>query len=201
MLRLFRAEGLTMSANEFEAVFHEADDAMVGSIPATLSFDATVRRLVSSVAAALGMGESALTTRVADRFLDEAVTTLHAHRPLLSRLRSRYGLGIVSNFYGNLATVCQETGIGSYFNVIVDSAAVGACKPDPRIFRHALDALGVAPAHATFVGDSMPRDMAGARALAMPHIWLIGQAAPAPTPCCPRDPVIRTLDELAEVLL
>lgn len=201
MLRLFRAEGAAIGTDYFDSVYYRADDAMIGSIPATLSFDATVRCLVSAVGAALGLGDPSLTKRIADRFLENAVTTLHARRPLLSRLASRYGLGVVSNFYGNLATVCEETGIGSFFSVIVDSAALGASKPDPRIFRHALDALDVEPSDATFVGDSMPRDMAGARGVAMPHIWLIGDAVQEPTPCCPRDPVIRSLDELEGLLL
>lgn len=201
ILGLFRAEGLAAGAEQFDAVFYRADDALVGSIPATLSFDATVRRLVAAVGAALGIGDSGLTTRIADRFLEDATAHLHARRPLLSRLASRYALGVVSNFYGNLATVCHDAGLGAFFRVIVDSAVVGVSKPDPRIFRHALDALGVAPAQATFVGDSLPRDMGGARGVAMPHIWLIRAAAPETTACCPRDPVIRSLDALEGLLL
>ena len=201
MRDLFRAEGMVICAERFDPAFHRADDAMVGSIPRTLPFDATVRRLVRAVATALGVDDAALTERITERFVVDAVTNLHARRPLLARLATRYGLGIVSNFYGNLDTVCAETGLGSFFSVIVDSAAVGASKPDPRIFRHALDTLGVEPSDATFVGDSMPRDMAGARGIAMPHIWLIGQAVREATPCCPRDPVIRSLDELEGLLL
>src|SRR5256886_17360775 len=59
------------------------------------------------------------------------------------------------------------------FSVLVDSAQVGCAKPEPRIFLHALEALGLGPADATFVGDSLPRDMAGARAVGMRHIWLV----------------------------
>jgi FMN phosphatase YigB (HAD superfamily) len=58
----------------------------------------------------------------------------------------------------------------------------------------------VAPAAATFVGDSRPRDMEGARALGMRHVWLVDAAAPAAAPCCTGDPVIRSLDELEAVL-
>jgi putative hydrolase of the HAD superfamily len=40
-------------------------------------------------------------------------------------------------------------------------------KPDPSIFRAALDRLGVAPENAAMVGDSPEDDVEGARALGM----------------------------------
>ena len=39
---------------------------------------------------------------------------------------------------------------------------MGVEKPDPAIFRHALDALGVDPARAVHVGDTPAADVAGA---------------------------------------
>jgi putative hydrolase of the HAD superfamily len=125
---------------------------------------------------------------------------VQANTPLLSRLHRRYRLGIVSNFYGNLGTVCHNAGIHPFFSVIVDSTRVGCSKPDPRIFQSALDELALAPADVVFVGDSLPRDMAGARAIGMPHIWLVGDGAPPSAPCCPGDRLLRSLEELEELL-
>jgi len=121
--------------------------------------------------------------------------------PLLRLLGRHYRLGIVSNFYGNLTRVCDDAGIRSFFHTLVDSAEVGCEKPDPRIFHHALRALGVSAAAATFVGDSLPRDMAGARGVGMRHIWLAGPEAPAAGPCCRDDRQIRSLRELEAILL
>src|SRR5437870_1735052 len=81
-----------------------------------------------------------------------------------------------------------------------DSAHVGCAKPEPRIFLHALDALGLGPADATFVGDSPSRDMAGARAVGMRHIWLVSATAPAQDPCCRGDRVIHSLKDLEALL-
>jgi FMN phosphatase YigB (HAD superfamily) len=50
------------------------------------------------------------------------------------------------------------------------------------------------------VGDSLARDMAGARGLGMPHIWVIEPSAPAASACCPHDPVVRSLEELQGLL-
>ncbi len=50
------------------------------------------------------------------------------------------------------------------FDVEVFSYKVGVRKPDPRIYRHALDELGVAPEDAMFVGDGGSDEHRGARA-------------------------------------
>ena len=47
---------------------------------------------------------------------------------------------------------------------VIDSAVVGAAKPDPRIFHAALARAGVAPDEAVHVGDTLANDVAGARA-------------------------------------
>ena len=201
IVRLYRDEGIDVTPQRFDPVLYRADDALVGTVPASLSFEDTVRRLVAGVSAGLGVERASITDRVAGCFLAAARTSIDDCRPLLARLSRHYRLGVVSNFYGNLSAVCAETGLDSVFSVVVDSARVGVLKPDPRIFQHALDALGVEASHATFVGDSLSRDMGGALAMAMPHIWLIGETVSEPRACCPHDPVIRSLEELQGLLL
>jgi putative hydrolase of the HAD superfamily len=201
MYRLFREEGAVVRPDRFDPAFYAADDTLVGTLPASTPFRATVERLAGGVATALELAEPDIAVRVARRFLDDALQTLDANTPLLRALQRRYRLGIVSNFYGNLAQVCDDAGIRSLFGVLVDSAEVGCTKPAPRIFQHALDALGVSAATATFVGDSLPRDMAGARGVGMRHIWLVGAASSASAPCCRDDRQIRSLRELEAILL
>jgi HAD superfamily hydrolase (TIGR01549 family) len=199
--RLWRDEAVAGRREAFDPVFYAADDALVGAIPTTLSFEETVRRLADGVAEALAVRDARVTTRVADRFLADAHRHLRRNHALLERLRPRYRLGIVSNFYGNLETVCHNVSIRPLFGVVVDSERVGISKPDPRIFMTALDGLGVMPADAVFVGDSAARDMAGARALGMRHIWLTGEPAPPGGPCCPGDAMIQTLEDVEALLL
>lgn len=170
----------------------------MGAIPATLSFEDTVRRLAAGVAAGLAVRDERVIARVAGRFLDDAHRHLRRNQALLARLRARYRLGIVSNFYGNLETVCDNTAIRSFFGVVVDSERAGFSKPDPRIFLRALEGLGVTVSRATFVGDSAARDMAGARALGMRHIWLT--PPPSGGPCCPGDAMIHTLADVEALL-
>jgi HAD superfamily hydrolase (TIGR01549 family) len=198
--RLFRDEGIAVERERFDPLFHAADDALVGTIPPTTSFDATVARLVAGVADALRLDDPRMTARIGRRFVDDAREHLRGNAPLLARLARQARLGIVSNFYGNLARVCDDVGIRPLFSVLVDSAQVGCAKPEPRIFHHALDALGLGPGEATFVGDSLARDMVGARAVGMRHIWLVGETAPAQDPCCRGDRVIHSLKDLEALL-
>ena len=48
-----------------------------------------------------------------------------------------------------------------------DGWSHGRVKPHPTIFKAALELLGVAPAEAVMVGDSLEEDIEGARALGM----------------------------------
>jgi putative hydrolase of the HAD superfamily len=67
---------------------------------------------------------------------------------------------------------------------MVYSHCVGAEKPDPAIFRAALDRLGAAPEKTVFIGDSLRRDREGAKRMGMRFIWIApedvqaGQAEP-----------------------
>ena len=198
MRRLYAEEGHAAPAPRFDRAFYDADDALVGRLGEGATLDETADRLAAGVQAGLGLTDSALARRIGARFAAAARGAVARNTPLLELLAARYRLGVVSNFYGNLRAVCLETGVARLLGAMVDSTAVGATKPDPRIFRAALDTLGVAPAHAVFVGDSLPRDMAGARDLGMPHIWLAPE--PGARPCCPGDPVIPGLPALAGLL-
>jgi putative hydrolase of the HAD superfamily len=89
-------------------------------------------------------------------------------------------LGIVSNSDGTVEAelrrlgVCQTgDGDGVPVGVVIDSAVVGVAKPDPEIFRIALEALGVAPGDTVLhVGDSLRYDVTGAIAAGLRPIHL-----------------------------
>ncbi len=48
--------------------------------------------------------------------------------------------------------------------IVIDSDVVGVAKPNPAIFRIALDACAVAPERALHIGDIVGADVNGARA-------------------------------------
>jgi putative hydrolase of the HAD superfamily len=197
--RLWTAEGGSGAREGFDRAFYAADDALVGNLPATLSLGETVERLARGVAENLGTRDSALAGRVALRFCADARESLARSAEVLERLKKRYRLGVVSNFYGNLAAVCEEAKLGSLLDAAVDSAAIGCCKPDPEIFRAALRQLDAEASETVFIGDSRERDMAGARGLGMRHVLLAADGA-ASRGCCPGDAVIARLSDLESVI-
>lgn len=85
--------------------------------------------------------------------------------PALTRLRE-LGLRLVcvSNWDYALPTVLAEVGLGDALDFAVTSAASGARKPDPAIFRAGLELARCDPGEALHVGDSPAEDVEGARA-------------------------------------
>jgi HAD superfamily hydrolase (TIGR01509 family) len=197
--RIWDEEAGEVAPEDFDPAFYAADDALVGAVDAAATLTETVERLARGVAHRLGADGSAA-ERAASRFSRDSLETLGGRAPLLARLARGRRLGIVSNFYGNLAGACREAGIRESFSVLVDSCDVGCTKPDPAIFRAALGKLGARPADALYVGDSVERDMAGARGVGMPHLLLKPADAGEPFLCCPDDRVIRRLEEIEEAL-
>lgn len=78
-------------------------------------------------------------------------------------------VAIISNSEGMLERLFTELGILGCFDAVVDSGKVGVEKPDPRIFRLALERFGVPPARALHLGDVFATDVLGARAAGIRH--------------------------------
>jgi len=76
-------------------------------------------------------------------------------------------VGVVSNSDGFVAQYLEVAGLLGYVDVVVDSHLVGVEKPDPRIFQHALDKLGIVAEGTLFVGDRYDVDVMGAEAVGM----------------------------------
>jgi putative hydrolase of the HAD superfamily len=82
-----------------------------------------------------------------------------------------YKLAVVSNAWGTIAEWLEHHKVCSVTDdelprvgAVIDSHVVGIEKPDPRIFRFALDALDVAPDRSLYVGDTVRFDVKGALA-------------------------------------
>ncbi len=86
-----------------------------------------------------------------------AETCLHELR------NAGYKLAVVSNWSCNLSRLLHDVGLGSYFDFILASAAVGMRKPFPDIFETACAALEVEPTEALHIGDHLDADGRGAK--------------------------------------
>lgn len=118
-------------------------------------------------------------------------------REVLLQLRERYPMVLVSNFYGNIATVLREFRLDGIFHTIVESAVVGVRKPDPRIFTLGVEALGLRPDEVIVVGDSMDKDIIPARQAGCHTVWFQGEGwTDDPVDATQADQVITSLTEI-----
>ncbi|NOU92837.1 HAD-IA family hydrolase [Paenibacillus sp. LMG 31456] len=68
-------------------------------------------------------------------------------------------LGIISNFAPTLPDILQKKGIAHYFDPIIVSTLVGLEKPDPAIFKLALEQSGLLAEDVLYIGDHDRNDI------------------------------------------
>jgi putative hydrolase of the HAD superfamily len=117
----------------------------------------------------------------------------------LSSLRaSGLALGLITNGSVRMQSRKLEClALSGMFDAILISDAEGVSKPDPQIFRRALERLNTNAAHAVFVGDHPEVDVAGARAAGMQGIW---RRDPRVSRAVEADAVIEELGDLLTLL-
>ncbi len=172
--------------------------------PAVAGYDLreTVTFHVACQFAHLDIADAAAAERIVATFVRDATAALSASRSLLERLRHRFRLGVVSNFYGNLDRILSWAGISPLLSSVVDSSVAGVSKPDPRIFARATAQAGVGAAETLYVGDSLQQDIIPARAAGLRTAWLVGPHGDV-MPEGPDDAAdvrLRTLDDLERLL-
>ena len=208
---LYRTEGLEMTAEAFAPAFFAADDPLVGALPRTAGLSETVHALAANLEAQLARRRAGPGTakeridgdrgrRVASRFLSDMSAIFARNRPILEALGEHCRLGVVSNFYGNLEAVCWSSGLAPLFAVMTDSCRVGAEKPDPAIFRAALEALHAAPETTVFVGNSLRRDCEGARRAGMGFVWIAPEGVQAAAETATLGSVLAAVTKLPDLL-
>lgn len=74
-------------------------------------------------------------------------------------------LGVISNIISSsfVPHMLKEYGVDEYMECVVLSCDTGVRKPDPQIFRIALEELRISPHEAAYVGDTISRDVLGAK--------------------------------------
>jgi len=106
---------------------------------------------------------------------------------LRSLHQRRLPLALVANWDTNLSPLAEELGISQFFSIIVSSQAAGVEKPDPAIFRLALERLPrpVLTERVLYVGNDYRSDVLGARAAGLTPV-LIDRSGGYPHADCAR---------------
>jgi HAD superfamily hydrolase (TIGR01509 family) len=99
--------------------------------------------------------------------------------PTLDRLRAMgYRMAAISNAADddNTQVLIDKAGVRPYFEVILSSAAQGIRKPNPKIFRTALQMMDLPAVRAVMVGDTLGADILGAHNAGIFAVWVTRRA-------------------------
>ncbi|MDG6907274.1 MAG: HAD family hydrolase, partial [Nitrososphaerota archaeon] len=90
---------------------------------------------------------------------------------VLEYLRKKHSLGIIANQHRSVRVHMEKTwDMAKYFNFMILSEEVGFNKPDPEMFKLALDKARIDPSEAWMIGDRVDADIGPARGLGMKAI-------------------------------
>lgn len=109
---------------------------------------------------------------------------LEIHEVVLDKIRVLRGIGYRTGLITNNVREASDewralVPIDDLFDVVVDSSAVGMRKPNPAIYRHALDLLGGIPSDRAVFLDDSPGNVVGAERAGL-HAILVDAADPRP---------------------
>jgi putative hydrolase of the HAD superfamily len=116
--------------------------------------------------------------------VQETVATYWQHRllncrvypdvlPVLQGLAGQFQLSVLTNGAPAMQRAkFAATGLTPFFRHVFVGGEFHRGKPDPAIFRAALEAAGCRPDQAVHIGDSLVHDIAGAHRVGIHSVWL-----------------------------
>ena len=162
-------------------------------------------QLWKSALDAFGIRDDDLVLRSADRYnlYRHKYFTLYPGALELLRSLKDAGvkLGLVTNGFSETHVEKLELlRIAEYFDALFLPDRTGMVKPDPLLFAHACQKLGVAPAQSAMVGDRFDRDIAGAQQAGLFTVWVNVRGEKQPDGTRPPDATVASIAEAAAVL-
>ncbi len=180
----FRRITLDTMWTEYSRLLEEEHPAILaGTVGPDVVRAERFRRLAARCGRTLSDREAARLSRAYRRQYQAKRRGIPGAKRLLERLHGRTVIGIVTNNQvGEQETKLSFLGIRPLVDFMVVSEGVGVAKPDPRIFRIALDRAAAEPAQTVMVGDSWFSDVVGARSAGIRPVWFNRFHRPRPQP-------------------
>ncbi len=192
---------------QFTQFTRKAADAMCEHTDiATLSMEDTARRLCSGIHQVMSNEATICTPKwnvdiLSDEFIKSSHKYLQRNYKVLSQLKERYALGCISNNWGNVSGWCKQFGYDEFFDIMIDSALVDSVKPEGKIFKVALNELGLAANECAYVGDNFTCDVYGSYNAGLRPVWITSckTVADASAGCFHNPVPIETLQKINHI--
>jgi putative hydrolase of the HAD superfamily len=91
---------------------------------------------------------------------------------ILAYLEEKYSLHIITNGFEEVQhKKLAASNLRPYFEHVITSEKAGVKKPDPRIFKYALELAGASSGESMMIGDNFEADIMGARNVGMHTVF------------------------------
>jgi putative hydrolase of the HAD superfamily len=169
-----------LRGSSLQSVWHEYQrlldlvqpDVLAGRVTVQQARIERFRRLAGFCGTEVSVDEATDFSRRYRAHYQELRRTVPGVRQVLERLHGRAVLGVVTN---NEVAEQEEKldhfGLRPLIDFMIVSAGVGVAKPDPGIFRLALERAGALPGETVMIGDSWRSDIVGARNTGIRPVW------------------------------
>lgn len=206
MFRFLKTKGIIVSFSDFERAYFDIRDRFYSESRASLEephFNVRVAQTLQELGHNFNCSDPTVTGATSS-FAEEFMHHIQLDREaphVLKKLHQKYKLGLISNFSipecGQ--KLLKKFGVRDYFDTIVISAEVNQRKPSPKIFKYALQTVGVDAQRAVFVGDMVDLDIVGPQRIGMKAVLIKRRLSRKDTLAKP-DFVINSLTELLGIL-
>ncbi|NOU69389.1 HAD-IA family hydrolase [Paenibacillus sp. LMG 31461] len=153
----------------------------------------------------LGVDNPSIASQLAQQFTEERRNRPYVYDDtfkVLEELRKEYKLLLMTNGAPDIQQekIDSIPELADYFDHIVISGTYGVGKPNPAIYRHALDLLSLSPSETVMIGDTLITDILGAQSAGITNIWINRHLVP-PTLTIRPTFEVQSLSEIPQLLL
>lgn len=122
-----------------------------------------------------GINDDHLAHELGDQYIKKCPLKTHVFPftyEVLNYLKEKYHLHIITNGFEEVQYVkLRHSKLLHYFEQIITSEQVGVKKPNPEIFSHALLKASCKSNESIMIGDDLPVDILGAKAMGMFQVY------------------------------
>lgn len=176
---IYRDLGGTMDSRAVNGLIQSVYDHLLELYPDPRYRESfpTVRNAFKRVAADMSLDEMEFNLLESAFSFHELGSVPREYADALKKLSARYKLALVADIWSPKGAWIEEfekKGIDQLFDVMVFSSDSGVVKPSPVPFIRALALAGATPGECVVIGDSVRRDLGGAKAAGLPCILVGG---------------------------